>query len=115
MTVGCPPSITATTELVVPRSMPMIFPMLVDALLVIMPIRWIARRISTTPLSTLSLLLSSFLLGAVEASAAPLYVAAAADLSPMQSALSESIANATGIQVEFTFGSSGMLARQIEN
>ena len=25
-TVGCPPSITATTELVVPRSMPMIFP-----------------------------------------------------------------------------------------
>src|SRR5262249_38611963 len=47
--------------------------------------------------------------------AAPLYIAAAADLSPMQSVLSESIANATGIQVEFTFGSSGMLARQIEN
>jgi hypothetical protein len=27
MTLGSPPSITATTELVVPKSIPMIFPM----------------------------------------------------------------------------------------
>jgi hypothetical protein len=31
MTVGSPPSMTATTEFVVPRSMPMIFPMFGDA------------------------------------------------------------------------------------
>src|SRR5437868_1899878 len=36
MTVGSPPSITATTELVVPRSMPMILPMLVALL----GVRW---------------------------------------------------------------------------
>ena len=33
MTVGCPASITATHELVVPRSIPMIFPMLITILL----------------------------------------------------------------------------------
>ena len=35
MTVGSPPSMTATTELVVPRSMPMMRPMLVVLLVVV--------------------------------------------------------------------------------
>ena len=35
MTTGSPPSITATTEFVVPRSMPMILPMCLVALLAV--------------------------------------------------------------------------------
>ncbi len=70
-----------------------------------------AACVSTTPLLNLSVLLSSSLLSAAE----PLLVAAASDLARTQSSLSASFAKTTGIPVRFTFGSSGMLARQIEN
>jgi molybdate transport system substrate-binding protein len=47
--------------------------------------------------------------------AQPLLVAAAADLAPLETQLSRGYASATGGTVRFVFGSSGMLARQIEN
>src|ERR1019366_5909384 len=53
MTVGCPASITATQELVVPRSIPMIFPI---TILLPPEVRWV---FSTRPLSIFSLRLSS--------------------------------------------------------
>ena len=70
-----------------------------------------ASRVSTIPLLNLSVLLSSSLLWSAE----PLLVAAAADLARTQASLSASFAKTAGIHVRFTFGSSGMLARQIEN
>ncbi len=42
-------------------------------------------------------------------------VAAAADLEPLEAQLSELGAKTAGVQATFTFGASGMLARQIEN
>jgi molybdate transport system substrate-binding protein len=45
----------------------------------------------------------------------PLLIAAAADLSPLQSDLTAAISRATGVPVRFTFAGSGILARQIEN
>lgn len=66
-----------------------------------------APRVSTILLLNLSVLLSSSLLWPAE----PLLVAAAADLVRTQTFLSEPFAK----NVRFTFGSSGMLARQIEN
>lgn len=47
--------------------------------------------------------------------AQPLLVAAAADLAPLETQLSRGYASAAGGAVRFVFGSSGMLARQIEN
>jgi molybdate transport system substrate-binding protein len=44
-----------------------------------------------------------------------LLIAAAADLVPLERDLSQAFEKKTGYQVRFTFGSSGMLARQIEN
>ena len=49
------------------------------------------------------------------AAAQPLIVAAAADLSPLEVKLTQGFRAAGGESVRFTFGSSGMLARQIEN
>jgi molybdate transport system substrate-binding protein len=48
-------------------------------------------------------------------SAQELIVAAAADLSPLQSELERVIRKETGLSAKFSFGSSGMLARQIRN
>lgn len=47
--------------------------------------------------------------------AQPLLVAAAADLAPLEAQLTQGFAAAGGGPMRFTFGSSGMLARQIEN
>jgi molybdate transport system substrate-binding protein len=44
-----------------------------------------------------------------------LYVAAASDLTPAFEELGRSFEQATGIRVVYNFGSTGMLARQIEN
>ena len=52
---------------------------------------------------------------AYSARAAELLVAAASDLAPLASALESGFAQSTGHKVRFTFGSSGSLARQIEN
>ena len=43
-----------------------------------------------------------------------LLVAAAADLAPLEAPLSQEFARQSGLAVQFTFGASGMLARQIE-
>jgi molybdate transport system substrate-binding protein len=55
--------------------------------------------------------------GALLAQSAPsrtLLVAAAADLAPLEVPLSQGFARQSGLAVQFTFGASGMLARQIE-
>lgn len=52
------------------------------------------------------------LLGAAHAQ--PLLVAAASDISPLEKDLTSG-AKRAGLDVRFTFGSSGMLARQVEN
>src|SRR5438445_473204 len=72
MTTGCPPSITATTELVVPRSIPMILLMFTQS-----------------PLRLLSVLLyyailASYCQPLMGAPACSLLVAAASDLSSFQ-------------------------------
>ena len=59
--------------------------------------------------------LLTLLMLAGSAMAAEVLVAAASDLAPMAPALSAGFANARGHRVKFTFGSSGSLARQIEN
>src|SRR5579862_7843705 len=58
-----------------------------------------------------------FLLTCVSARAraADLLVAAASDLGPMTAALEQSYQKATGAKMRFSLGSSGVLARQIEN
>lgn len=82
-----------------------------------------AACISTILLLNLSVLLSSSLLFSLSsylpagaaAGPEPLLVAAAADLARTQLSLSESFAKTTGLSVRFALGSSGMLARQVEN
>ena len=49
------------------------------------------------------------------AQAADLLVAAAADLAPLTAALEQGYERETGLKVRFSLGSSGSLARQIEN
>src|ERR1051325_8269077 len=110
ITVGWPPSITATTELVVPRSIPMILPMLISSL------RCSCLKLfSPIPLLKFSVLLSSFFLVAWAQSSAPVLVAAASDLSDIQEVLDKAFAAQTGMRVRFTFGASGNLAQQIAN
>lgn len=48
-------------------------------------------------------------------SSQPLLVAAAADLAPLEVQFTQAFASAGGGPVRFSFGSSGMLARQVEN
>ncbi len=66
-------------------------------------------------LSTLAtwILLTLFLLSNSRAS--DLLVAAAADLTPLEIAVSDGFNKTSAISVRFTFGSSGLLLRQIEN
>src|SRR5207249_4862833 len=104
ITVGWPPSMTATTELVVPRSIPMILPIQISSLA-----RSVQNFFSPLSLSKFSLLLSSFLVAAFPAPVPDLTVAAASDLIDLQGPL----AQAFGSRVRFTFGASGALARQI--
>src|ERR1035441_914673 len=66
MTVGCPASITATQEFVVPKSIPIIFPILQKpSSNVLLNIGWRCRRterlFSTSPLCNFSVILSSFI------------------------------------------------------
>lgn len=79
-----------------------------------MPLR-LFHRISTAPLLNFSVLLSSCLLCLLAAAPQPLLIAAASDLSPLQTRLAAAITRATGVPVRFTFSGSGVLARQIEN
>src|SRR3989442_10023678 len=109
MTVGWPPSMTATTELVVPRSIPMILPIQISSLLCC-----VQRVFSPTPLSKFSVLLSSFfaVLGLAQ-TPKELLVAAASDLIVIQGPLSETWKSQSDLPLRFTFGASGLLARQI--
>jgi molybdate transport system substrate-binding protein len=101
MTTGAPPSITATTEFVVPKSIPIIFAML--------------RKSSCLLVSAQSyyvilvFLCQGFMSVAFGCS---LLVAAASDLSPLEKPLASSIPQCT---IRFTFGSSGMIAEQIRH
>ena len=80
------------------------------------------RRFSTTSLSKFSASLSSFiivslLVGLSQGADAKkqLLVAAASDLSGLESPLREAFERQTGYRVRFTSGASGSLARQIES
>ncbi|MEK7689240.1 MAG: molybdate ABC transporter substrate-binding protein, partial [Deltaproteobacteria bacterium] len=69
------------------------------------------------PICILQLLLLSYLLlaASVFAEEKPLTIAAAADLSFALKEISQKFERDTGIKVALSFGSTGMLARQIEN
>lgn len=85
-------------------------------------------RLSLSPLSNLSALLSRSILApiivcCIAALSPPLFsqqqpanllVAAAADMAPLEKPLSEGFRNATGRKLTFVLASSGMLARQVE-
>src|SRR6185436_2914283 len=75
ITVGWPPSMTATTELVVPKSIPMILPIQISSRL-----HDLLRLFSPVPLLKFSLLLSSLFLVAFAQPGRPILVAAASDL-----------------------------------
>src|SRR5262245_1700467 len=98
---------TATTELVVPRSMPMIFPILISSLLCC-----VQKVFSPIPLLKFSVLLSSFLASAL-AQPKELLVAAASDLIVIQRPISETWKAQSDLLLRFTFGASGLLASQI--
>lgn len=78
-----------------------------------------AALISTTSLLNFSVLLSSMVMPLIasdlRANGCHILVAGAADLARAQAELSESFAKDTGCSLRFSLGSSGMLARQIEN
>ncbi len=92
---------TATTEFVVPKSIPMILPM-VNVMT--------SRRLSLFPLLTFSLLLSTFQ-SALFGQKPELLIAAASDLAGLAEPLQAAFPQAN---LKFSFGSSGMLAQQIE-
>lgn len=80
-----------------------------------LPLSKFSRRLSSSLAVLLLLgLASAGILKPAESGAEPLLVAAAADLSPLEPALTKAFLHATGIRVRFVLGSSGMLARQIE-
>src|SRR6187401_2950466 len=88
---------TATTEFVVPRSIPIIFAML--------------RKSSC--LQTYYRILVFLCQGCVSASfGCTLIVAAASDLAPLEQPLSASV---PGCTIRYSFGSSGMLSQQIRH
>jgi molybdate transport system substrate-binding protein len=70
--------------------------------------------ISTSLLCNLSLLLSSSIEAQKATENNELLVAAAADLAGVEQPLRQAFTRATGVRVRFILGSSGMLARQIE-
>jgi molybdate transport system substrate-binding protein len=79
--------------------------------------------LSLRKLRLLTALLTVFLISScsqrsasdTEANPKKLYVAAAADLAPAFEEIGRSFEQETGIQVVYSFGSTGMLAKQIEN
>jgi molybdate transport system substrate-binding protein len=80
------------------------------------------QTISPSTLLNFSVLLSSSIVWALLGSLvlcsqahSEIMVAAASDLMPLQQPLSQGFQKVTGTSVKFTFGASGMLARQIEN
>src|SRR5260370_29703777 len=103
---------TATTEFVVPRSIPMILPIQISSLL-----QCVQKLFSPVPLSKFSLLLSSFIAVALAQTSAPspkeLLIAAAADLIAVQRPLEDAWLQQSDLRLRFTFGASGMLAQQI--
>src|SRR5215217_7418567 len=97
ITTGEPPSMTATTEFVVPRSIPIIFAML--------------RKSSC--LQTYYRILVFLCQGCMSACfGCTLIVAAASDLAPLEKSLASGV---PGCALRYTFGSSGMLAQQIRH
>ncbi len=66
------------------------------------------------PVRLVVLLILSVLLSS-SAAAQTITIAAAADLAPLETPLRTAFLTASSISVRFTFGSSGMLAHQIEN
>jgi molybdate transport system substrate-binding protein len=78
-------------------------------------------RLSTSPLSNFSASLSRYaaifliFLFFPQQASTELLVAAAADLAPLQASLTQGFAKVSTEKLTFTFGSSGMLARQIEH
>src|SRR5581483_4097780 len=120
MTVGWPPSMTATTELVVPKSMPIIFAISSQTSQKLFRIRaawrgstmlFAARLVSTVLLLNLSALLSS----PAERPTQEILIGAAADLQPLENSLQTEFLKSTGSKAVFTFAASGSLAQQIRN
>ncbi len=72
-------------------------------------------KLSEALSSSLSLLLLTILFSSLTPSAATLTVAAAADLALAQQSLSSAFHEKTGAAIRFSLGSSGALAKQIEN
>lgn len=70
--------------------------------------------LSTTVVLFLSLLVASCAPSTGKSDAEPLTVAAAADLSPLSEAMAALYRQTSGKELRFVIGSSGMLARQIE-
>src|SRR5262245_54880825 len=110
MTVGWPPSMTATTEFVVPKSIPMILPIQISSSL----LRCLQLLFSPIPLLKFSVLLSSFFQPAF-AQPPELLIAAASDLVAVQGPLSDAWMALSDHRLRFTFGASGMLARQVDS
>src|SRR5260370_6452800 len=104
MTTGWPPSMTATTEFVVPRSIPMILLMLLRS-----PVRLLSVLLHY------GILVLGCQVGLVAAEC-ELLVAAASDLSGLEQPLGTGARTAVpNCEIRFTFGSSGNLAQQIQN
>src|SRR2546427_10583941 len=109
MTVGWPPSMTATTELVVPKSIPMILPIQISSSLRFQTL------FSPLPLLKFSALLSSFIAVGLAQPSKELLIAAASDLIAVQGPLSDGWTALSDYRLRFTFGASGMLARQVSS
>lgn len=78
------------------------------------PLLNMSHLLSTIFVTFLSLLLASCAAITQNSQTVPLTVAAAADLSPLSEPISALYHQASGQQLRFVIGSSGMLARQIE-
>src|SRR5262249_13455273 len=99
---------TATTEFVVPRSMPMILPIQISSSL-----RCFQTLFSPLPLLKFSALLSSFFAVGLAQPPQELLIAAASDLIAVQAPLSNAWNALSDHRLRFTFGASGMLAQQV--
>src|SRR5690606_15258243 len=78
------------------------------------PLSNMSQLLSTNSVIMLSLLIASCSSPAGKVEIDPLTVAAAADLSPLSEAMGALYHQTSGDQLRFVIGSSGMLARQIE-
>src|SRR6266536_2897020 len=101
---------TATTELVVPRSIPMILLMLLRS-----PYedRYVSVRFLSVLLHYAILVCCCQVLSS--AANCELLIAAASDLATLETPLKSGSERLTNCDVRFTFGSSGSLSQQIRN